>query len=82
VKIYFMVHDALSDQVTMQVDVTTRAGGLKKRWAWDYGENHDGWWSVTYKATLPKGTYRIQVTGTDLAGNGASVLGSATLKVK
>lgn len=82
VKIYFMVHDALSDQVTMQVVISTRSGGVKKSWTRGYGENYDGWWFVNYKCKLPRGTYRILVTGKDLAANSASKVGRATLAVK
>jgi hypothetical protein len=37
---------------------------------------------VNYKCTLNKGTYRLVVTGKDLAGNSASKVGRATLTVK
>ncbi len=48
----------------------------------DFGENYEGWWHPKYTCRLPKGTYRIVVSGEDLAGNRASVIGRATLKVK
>ena len=48
----------------------------------DLGESYDGWWYLKYTCRLPKGTYRIVVSGEDLAGNSASVVGRATLKVK
>ena len=81
-KIYFMVYDDLSAEVTMHVAVTTRSGFAKKTWSRAYGENYDGWWSVKYTCRLPKGSYRIVVTGEDIAGNRASVVGRATLRVK
>jgi hypothetical protein len=37
---------------------------------------------VSYRCTLKKGSYRIIVTGKDLAGNNASVVGKATLTVQ
>ncbi|MCX6363152.1 MAG: S8 family peptidase [Actinobacteria bacterium] len=81
-KIYFKVYDALSTQVTTDVAVTTNSGVVKKSWSWGYGESYDGWWSTKYTCRLPKGAYRIIVTGEDLAGNSASVVGRATLTVK
>ena len=80
VKIYFRVYDDVSAQVASQVQIVSEAGAVKKSWDWDYDENWDGWWSVKYKAALPKGKYTIMVTGTDLAGNSAK--GFATLTVK
>lgn len=82
IKIYFKVYDALSDQVTSQVDITTLTGAVKKSWSWDYDDNYDGWWTVKFKCTLPLGIYQIVVTGEDLAGNSASKVGRATLIVR
>jgi C1A family cysteine protease len=77
------VYDAVSEQVTKHVVITTRAGKTKARFSTDYGENWDGWWRVTgWKCRLAKGSYRIVVTGEDHAGNQASVVGRATLRVK
>ena len=81
-KISFQVHDALSAQVTTHVAITTNSGVVKKSWSWGYGESLPGWWEVKYTCRLARGTYRIVVTGEDLAGNSASVVGHATLKVK
>jgi hypothetical protein len=81
-KIHFKVYDALSTQVTTQVKITTKRGAVKKTWSHGYGENYKGWWYVSYRCTLKKGSYRIIVTGKDLAGNSASVVGKATLTVK
>jgi immune inhibitor A len=80
-KLYLKVHDALSSQVTKQLVITTRSGTVKQKWSSGYGENYSGWWSINYKCRLPKGSYKIVVTGKDLAGNKASVVGRATLKV-
>jgi hypothetical protein len=82
VKLYLKVHDALSAKVTMKLAITTQSGTVKKTWTRGYGENYSGWWYVIYKCTLNKGTYRIVVTGKDLAGNSASKVGNATLTVK
>jgi hypothetical protein len=82
VKLYFKVHDALSKKVTMQLVVATRSGAVKQKWARGYGENFAGWWLVSYKCKLPRGTYSIQASGKDLAGNSASKVGRATLTVK
>jgi len=81
-KIFFQVYDELSEEVTSDVAITTRSGVVKKTWSWDYGENSETWWIVKYTCLLARGTYRIVVTGEDLAGNSASVVGRATLKVK
>jgi C1A family cysteine protease len=77
------VYDAVSEQVTKHLVVKTRSGKIKVRFSTEYGENYDGWWKVTgWKCRLAKGAYRILVTGEDHAGNKASVIGKATLKVK
>jgi len=81
-RLSYKVHDDQSAQVTVHLAITTRSGVVKKRWSWNNIENYDGWWSVRYTCRLAKGTYRIVVTGEDLAGNSASVTGRATLKVK
>ena len=46
------------------------------------GKDKDGWWTVKFTCRLAKGVYRIVVSGEDLAGNGASVVGRGTLTVK
>jgi photosystem II stability/assembly factor-like uncharacterized protein len=81
-KILFKVNDALSAEVTTELVITTKSGVVKKRWSWDYEKPPVAWWYVTYKCTLAKGSYRIVVSGKDLAGNAASVIGRATLTVK
>jgi len=68
--------------VTTDLAITTKSGVVKKRWTWDYDKNSAGWWWMKYTCRLAKGTYGIVVTGEDLAGNGASVIGRATLTVK
>ena len=80
VKLYFRVFDDLSAEVASQLQVVNNAGAVKKSWAWDYGENYDGWWSVKYRAALPKGKYTLIVTGTDLVGNSAKAFGTLTVK--
>jgi Carboxypeptidase regulatory-like domain/IPT/TIG domain len=81
-KLYFKVYDALSAQVTTRLAITTKSGAIKKRWSWGYDRNVPGWWWMKYTCRLPRGTYRIVVTGKDLAGNPQSRVGRATLKVK
>ena len=81
-RIYFKVHDALSAQVSTKVAITTASGAVKKSWSWGYGENYNGWWWTKYVCRLKRGTYRIVVTGKDLTGNPASVVGRAKLVVK
>jgi hypothetical protein len=81
-KLYFSVVDDQSAEVTKHLVIMTKSGAIKKSWSSDYGENFDGWWYIKYTCRLPKGSYRIVATGEDLAGNGASVVGNATLKVK
>ena len=81
-RIYFKVHDALSAQVTTRVTITTKSGVVKKRLSWGYGKNTTAWWYTRYSCRLARGTYRIAVTGKDLAGNRQSVVGRATLTVR
>jgi C1A family cysteine protease len=81
-RLRFKVHDALSAEVTTRLVITTRSGAVKKRWSWGYDKNSADWWYTKYRCRLHRGTYRIVVTGKDLAGNSASVVGRATLKVK
>jgi hypothetical protein len=81
-KLYYRVYDAQSAQVTQHLAIT-KSGVVKQSWSTQgYGENFNGWWWVKYTCRLPKGAYRIVVTGKDLAGNSASVVGRATLTVK
>jgi hypothetical protein len=87
VRLYLKVYDpkvngVQSAKVTMKLAITTKSGAVKKTWTQGYGENYSGWWYVNYKCTLNKGTYRLVVTGKDLAGNSASKVGRATLTVK
>ena len=81
-RLYIKVHDARSPQVTRVLTIETRSGVVKKRWSWGYNTNSASWHSVSYKCNLAKGTYRLLVSGKDLAGNGQSVLGKAWLHVK
>ncbi len=81
-RIYFKVHDAVSAKVTTKLEITTKSGAVKKRLSWSYGRNYDGWWWTKYVCRLKKGTYRIVVTGKDLTGNPASVVGRSRLVVK
>ena len=78
----YKVRDAHSARVTRRVAITTKSGAVMKRWTWGYGANKNGWWTVKFTCRLAKGVYRIVVTGEDLAGNSASVVGRGTLKVK
>ena len=80
VKLYYRVYDDVSAEVAAQLQVVNSAGAVKKSWAWDYGENYDGWWWVKYKASLPKGRYTLIVTGTDLVGNSAKAFGTLVVK--
>jgi len=81
-RLYFKVYDALSAKVTTSLVIKTKSGVVKKRWSWGYDKNIPGWWWTKYTCRLRRGTYRIVVTGKDLAGNRQSVTGRATLKVK
>jgi len=80
--IYFKVHDALSAKVAQHVAIETKSGAVKKSWSWIDVENIAGWWATKYTCRLPKGAYRIVVTGGDLSGNKQSRVGRATLTVK
>ena len=81
-RLYFKVHDLLSAQVTTKVAITTRSGVVMKHWSWGYGKNISGWWWTRYVCRLERGRYRIVVTGKDLAGNPASVVGRSRLTVR
>ncbi len=81
-RLYLKVHDALSATVTKRLVIQTKSGRIKMRWSTGYRENYNGWRYVKYRCRLPKGNYRIVVTGKDLAGNKASVVGKATLTVR
>ncbi|MCX6362818.1 MAG: carboxypeptidase regulatory-like domain-containing protein [Actinobacteria bacterium] len=81
-KLFFRVHDAQSTKVKKHLVITTKSGVVKKNWSSAYGENFDGWWYMKYTCRLPRGSYLIVVTGEDLAGNSASVVGRGTLRVK
>ena len=81
-KLYLRVYDALSAKVTNRLVIQTKSGKLKMRWSTGYRESSNGWRYVKYSCRLPKGEYRIVVTGKDLAGNKASVVGRATLRVR
>jgi hypothetical protein len=61
--------------VTKQVAITTTSAAVRRRWTSDYGENYDCWQYIKY-------TCGIVVTGEDLAGSIAGMVGRATLKVK
>ena len=80
-RIYFRVWDGQSAQVATRLAITTRSGIVRKRWSWGYDENLSGWCSKRYTCTLKRGTYRIKVTGRDLTGNRARVIGRAELVV-
>ena len=77
----FTSDDALSDQTTIDLVITTGGGKVVKRFSWGY-DVAGQWWSTKFRCTLPRGTYRILVSGQDLAGNDASVVGDGRLKVR
>jgi hypothetical protein len=81
-RLLFRVYDAQSAQVTQRLAITTKSGVVKWHWEADYRDCFDGWWQMKYICRLTKGSYRIVVSGEDLAGNSASVMGRATLTVK
>ncbi len=81
-RLYLRVSDALSARVTKRLVIQTKSGKIKMRWSTGYRENYNGWRYVKYRCRLPKGNYRIVVTGKDLAGNKASVVGKARLRVR
>jgi C1A family cysteine protease len=81
-KLYLKVCDALSARVTKRLVIQTRSGKIRMRWSTGYRRNDTSWRYVKYRCRLPRGKYRIVVTGKDLAGNKASVVGKATLRVR
>jgi hypothetical protein len=80
----YLVKDTLSPRVTSRLTLTSSAGVVLKDWSWGYRTPPAGNspWTKRFRCTLPTGTYKITVTGADLAGNTQSVGGSATLRVR
>jgi beta-glucanase (GH16 family) len=81
VSINFRVYDKLSSQVSKRV-VISKDGVVKKRWSWSFANSTSRWSVVRFACDLRRGTYRVTVTGRDLAGNPASVVGRARLVVR
>jgi len=81
-RIYFRVNNKQSAHVTVRVAITTKSGVIKKHWSRRCDTNVNGWLWKKYTCRLKRGTYRIKVTGRDVAGNRASVVGRAKLVVK
>lgn len=81
-RLSFKIHDALSTKVTRVLTIETRSGAVKKRWSWGYGTNSSSWRYLSYRCTLAKGSYRIMISGKDLAGNPQSVSGKGWLYVR
>jgi len=66
----------------MVLTISTQSGDQVKHWTWTDAKNYKGWWWKKYTCSLARGTYLISVTGTDLAGNAQSRVGSAALTVE
>lgn len=83
-QLLFAVRDSLSPQATCVLRIKTARGATKKTFKWGYDDVRPAgkWWYVNYRCTLKKGTYRIFVTGKDLAGNNQSKVGKAKLVVR
>jgi hypothetical protein len=78
------VRDSLSPQATCVLRIKTARGKTVKTFTWGYDDVRPAgkWWYTNYRCTLKKGTYRIFVTGKDLAGNNQSKVGKAKLVVR
>ena len=81
-RVCFKAYDSQSSQVATRVVITTKSGVVKRRWSLGYIRNLNVWLWTRYTCRLRKGTYHVTVTGRDLAGNPASVVGRARLVVK
>lgn len=77
----YYVGDAMAPRATTELRITTLSGSVKKKFSWGL-RTDNVWRSQAWRCTLPRGTYRILVSGRDTAGNTASHVGSATLRVK
>jgi hypothetical protein len=64
------------------VAITTKSGVVKKHWSLHDIRNSNVWLWTKYTCPLKRGTYRITVTGHDLTGSRASLVGRAKLVVK
>ena len=76
------VGDNVSPSVKFTAKVKTTTGTTKKSISSKGWQDANHWWSWKFTCSLKKGTYRIYVYASDLAGNSQSVVGRATLKVK
>jgi len=78
----FTVNDNVSPSVKFTVKVRTTSGVTKQTFGSNGWRRADYWRSRTFRCWLRRGTYRIYVYGSDLAGNSQSVVGRATLTVR
>jgi len=76
------VGDNLSPSIRFTAKVKTAQGTTKKSITSRGWQDADYWWRWTFTCALKKGDYRIYVYASDLAGNGQSVIGKATFRVK
>ena len=79
--IRYMVTDDIDLVVTRSISISTRAGVVKRRWT-GVTRSSSSWQTFRFTCDLKKGTYRIEVGATDLAGHPATAVGRATLTVR
>ena len=78
----FTVNDNVSPTVKFTVKIKTSTGVTKKTFGSNGWRLANYWRSWKSSCWLKRGTYRICVYGSDLAGNTQSVVGRATLTVR
>jgi len=78
----FAVGDNVSPSVRFSVQIRTTTGAIRKAVTSTRWQNANHWRTRSFTCSMKRGTYRIVVTGQDLAGNRQSVVGRATLTVK
>jgi hypothetical protein len=78
--IRYTVKDDLDPHVVRSISISTVAGVVKRKWT-GVVPSSAAWQSFSFRCDLRRGSYRITVRATDLAGHPASVTGRATLTV-
>ena len=81
-RIPFAIRSSESAPVIVRFAIMTKSGGVKKSWSRRYYNNLNDWRWTKYACRLRRGTYRIAVTGRDLAGNHAAAPVQARLVVR
>jgi len=81
VALQYMVTDDMDLVLRRTISISTTAGVVKRSWT-GVTRSATSWQSFRFKCDLKKGTYRLSVSATDLAGHPARIVGRATLTVR